>query len=197
MLFLLCISCISDLCLKGGILLPDKTAAGIPGQCMRKRYCLALAFCWCCGMLWGIGFCCEAASVLLPWIRRTVLVEPEYGPLLCVRLLPFLCSVCAVVFSVPPILYGVCFVRGFLMGFVSFGILYGFGDAGWMICGLLQLGSCLSIPALYLYWLRCLSGKGKCLFGGAVCFLVLLGIAYVDYCVISPFLACLINFQKG
>lgn len=88
-----------------------------------------------------------------------------------------------------------CFIKGFLFSFVSAGIFRQFGSAGWLFRYLLLFSDCITLPLLYLFWIRNLSYfkpvRGcEAIFIATFVFLVW----SVDYRVISPVLACLIDF---
>ena len=73
-------------------------------------------------------------------------------------LLPFLFSVTAVYFSIPLLLAVVCFIKAFLYAYVSCGVYHCFGNEAWLIHWLLLFADTLSVPLLYLYWQRHISG---------------------------------------
>lgn len=176
--------------------MPRNFYSSLP-QSSRKRSRLILAFCWFSGLCCGMAVYDAADASVLPLMRSFLWEEVSIVTLLWVNLLPFLFSAIAVFLSAPALVLPVCFCRAVLLGFVSLGILQSFGAAGWFLLWLLMFSRCACVPVLYLYWLCCLerarpSASLTALFG-AVC----TALCCVEYCIISPFAACLIDFQKG
>ncbi len=106
--------------------------------------------------------------------------------------LPFLFSVLAVYFSVPPLLMPICFFKAFLYAYVSCGVYGAFYHAGWLLHLLLLFVDTLSIPVLYLYWQRHISGCRAFRFGTAGLYLaILLGIISLGHYFITPLIGTL------
>lgn len=117
-----------------------------------------LAACFLVGLILGIRMSHEAEfsfSLMRSALKSTVSIVR----LLSVLLLPFLFSALAVYFSKPKLLYGIAFLKAFAFGFVSAGINAAFGSAGWLVRLLVMFSDCMSMPILWLYWLRHLPGK--------------------------------------
>lgn len=160
----------------------------------RSKYSVALALFWICGILCGASLFLMAGSSNASLMRGLVSGSVSIVGLLGVTVLPFLISAYAVSISEPKLLFPVCFGKAFCFSYVSAGILWSFGSAGWLIRWLLMFSEFLTLPVLYGYWQRHISGKHP--FSGMEtgCILALLIlIGSVDYRCISPFLAMLIN----
>ena len=162
---------------------------------LRKRYHLLLALCWISGLLCGILVYCSAADTLLVLMRSCIYSTVSFIGLLCVNLIPFLLSAFAIYLSSPLLLAAVCFGKAFTGVMVSLTAICFFGSFGWLCQCLMLFSSWTGWIMLYLFWLRIPAlffGRREsyalCLLTG--CVLILL----VDYCVISPFWACLIDF---
>lgn len=106
--------------------------------------------------------------------------------------LPFLFSVFAVYISFPLLLTLICFSRAFLYAYIACGIQCCFGDAGWLVRWLLLFSDTLSIPVLYLYWQRHISGCRSFRMASAVGYLTILGlISALGYFLTAPLTAAL------
>lgn len=160
----------------------------------RKAYRCYLAFFWLCGMCCGFLSFYAANKSVLPLMRGTPYVPVSIVRLLCVNLLPFLLSALAVFLSSPMLVLLVCFSKAFVFFFVSLGLCQAFSSAGWLVRFLLLFSDCLSIPVLYFFWLRRISPDHKNRFFEDIWTLLLLAaLGSIHACVISPFLACLIE----
>ena len=164
---------------------------------MRKRYRLLLAFCWVSGFVCGIAVYAYGFLSFSNIIRRAVMSDTSALTLISSELLILLLSGAALFYSVPAMLFVICFGSAFLFGLVSVGVVHVFGCAGWLVRLLFLFCDAAAMPVLYLYWLRCLrwmgTGHSGCIrFLLALC--MLLGIRCADNCIITPFLARLIDF---
>ena len=165
-----------------------------------RWYRWILAFFWISGLFAGISAYCRETSFSSYWIKTIVSESASPVSLLCMNLFLFLFSAFAIIFSVPAMLLPLVGLKACLWGFVSIGILHSFGCAGWFLRWTILFSSCCVIPVLYLFWLRSLheqKGPSSVLLRAVFCGFICLGICYVDYGIISPYLACLIDFQKG
>ncbi len=106
--------------------------------------------------------------------------------------LPFLISVFLITHSKPWLVYLICGIRFFLFSAAGFALARSFGSAGWLVRLLLQMPDLFLIPVLI--WFSLLSFAGKCTKRVMICCILLAAaIGMLDYCVISPFLANLID----
>ncbi len=157
----------------------------------RKSSTVILAFCFLSGLISGLLLFRQAAfSVSL--MRSALCSDVSIFRLLCVILLPFLFSAFAVYFSKPRVLYLIAFLKAFLFAFVSAGITLAFGSAGWLVRWLVMFSDCLSLPLLWLYWQRNVSGQQGFrlaefgVFAGIACL-----IGCLDHAFIVPLLSVL------
>lgn len=161
-----------------------------------RRGCRFFLACfWLSGFLCGISVYLSAGRTLVSLMRSTLLVSVSIVGMLCVTTLPFLLSAFAVFLSRPVLLLPICFEKAFLFAFVSIGIIQAYGSAGWLLRWFLLFSDCTSVPMLYWFWLRHISGD-RPLDGLGVALMCALGllIGSVNYSVIPPFLAGLIDF---
>ena len=89
-------------------------------------------------------------------------------------LLPYLFSVFAVYLSLPWMLIPICFAKACSFAYISCGVYQVFGSGSWLVHWLLLFVDTMSIPVLYLYWLRHISGFRSFRFGVATVYLAAL-----------------------
>jgi len=145
---------------------------------------------------WLFGVCCGillflyAGTPMFFLMRRLPYGSVSIVSLLVTGLIPFLFSAFAVFISRPRMILAVSFCRACLYSFVSLGVSVAFASAGWLIRGLLLFYNSFSCVMLFFLSLRILSG-------GKVCWLAVIAAVTAangaSFCIISPFLACLIE----
>ena len=148
------------------------------------------------GLAWAFGFAaglivhCTVGPVFSLWMPGIMRSPVSIVGLLCVTCFPFLFSAFAVYIGMRWLLYPVCFGKALLFSAVSAGIWVQFGSAGWLAWLLIMFSDVVSLPLLFGYCSRHISGfrlfsASEVLF--TVSCLILIG--SVDYGCISPFLA--------
>lgn len=163
----------------------------------RRIFCHFLALCWTAGLGCGVASWFLADDSISSLMRSSLDGSVSIVSLLCVTGLPFLLSAFAVFLSGNRLLWGIAFGKGFLFSFVSMGTLASFGCAGWLLQLLLCFSDLVSLPILYWFWIRSSrirgEGMGCCtLLTAALLFLI----GSMDYCLVVPYLADLINFTE-
>lgn len=160
----------------------------------RKGYRIFLAFFWVAGLLCGIVTCCYWGDYFLSMMHRLSAAPVSIVGLFCTAALPFLLSALAVMISQCWLLMILGFGKAFLFSLISFGILKTWSSSGWLLQLLLMSGGWMHMMLHYLFCLRCVFWDRKvsfaCFF---VLFSLLLLISSMDFCVISPFLARIID----
>ena len=147
-----------------------------------------LVACFFAGFIPGIRMSCKAAFSF-SLMRGAMDSAVSIVSALCVLLLPLFFSALAVYFSKPKLLYGIAFLKAFTFAFVSAGITSGFGSAGWLARRLLMFSDSLSLPLLWLYWLRHIPGKGVFQPADTILIASCMGfIGFADHVLISPLL---------
>ena len=108
--------------------------------------------------------------------------------------LPFLLAAWAVYIRCPFLLVPIAFGKAFSFSCVGYRICTAWGDAGWLVAGLMMFGTLFSMPVLCWYCRCHIGGRdfSWVLFFMALACLVVIGI--VDYCWIAPFLINIITF---
>ena len=88
----------------------------------------------------------------------------------------------------------VCFLKGFLFCFGAAAVSIAFGSAGWLVRLLLQFTDVCLIPVFSWLVLRhCSAGARPLQKDAVICGAVVVLICSLDYCVVSPYLAMLIE----
>lgn len=160
----------------------------------RRSRWLYLALCWIAGLLMGSLLAIGAGNAFSSWMRTADLGCVSIVSFVTVLFLPFLFSAFAVMISRPQLLLLICFLKAFSFGFCASGITQCFQSAGWLVRGLLLFSDGCLLPVLLWFWVRHIDGTqrvttSEMLACAALTFLV----GSVDRCLVSPFLAMLIE----
>ncbi len=152
---------------------------------------IILASFWCAGLLLGIMAAASAEEILFSKMRSAVAQPVSIVPFLAFA--PFLLSVIVIHLRQLWLILPCAFIKAFTFGFCAFAVTLAFGQSSWLIRVLFLFSDIAAIPIMYFYWLRCLKGEHAGSFWFSVCCTgALIGLALVDYCWISPFLASII-----
>lgn len=159
----------------------------------RKTGSHFLALFWIAGLLFGI-FCFQHTdNLLLLWMRRIPEGAVSIVGLLTVSVFPFLISAFAVYLCASKPLFVIAFLKAAVFSFVSCWISLSYKDAGWLIRFFYMGGSLISLPVLFWFWARHISGEMP--FSWAEVFFILsmlFLLECVNFCRILPFAAILI-----
>lgn len=155
---------------------------------------LALAFFFFLGQSLGILFSGSAGGLFHSSMSAVVSSRVSVFGLLSSVMLPLLISAFAVYIRQPLLLIPTAFWKAFLFSYLGCGLYRAWGNAGWLVSGLVMFGSVCSMPVLCWYWLRHIGGRpfDPRAFGLSLAGLAIVGI--LDYCLILPFLAEIITF---
>lgn len=149
---------------------------------------------WILGLLLGTFSLMAADESFISLMRLAPSRQVSIVGLLISSFLPFLLCVCAVYIGKPSSLYLICFVKAFLFAQCSMALSLAFCSADWMIRILYQFTDLVSLPFFCWFCLRHISGSGALIRRDIlVCSVVWLLVASIDFCVVSPFLAMLID----
>ena len=155
---------------------------------------LVLPVCWGLGLLLGItyGFAADPSYFLL--MRSVASDRMSIVGLLGVLYFPLLVSAFAVYFKRPQWLLLICFFKAFLFASCGSALLISFGSASWLVRLLLQFSDCCTVPLLYWFCMRSITGYSlNTRLDFWICSMCFAVVGIFDYCVISPFLVKLIN----
>lgn len=159
---------------------------------------LFLVCCWINGVVFGV-FCYRASSPeVASLMHRTAVCSASIVGLLNAALIPFLLSALFVIFSMPLMIPGLCFVKAFLSSYVSMGILKSIPSGGWLLRYFLLFSDCVTLPLLLWYWLWSASApkKRSWFFVTGIIFFALVLVTILDYRIIAPIM-CVIDSMKG
>ena len=160
-----------------------------------RKSCLSvLASSWFLGHVLGIVFSIAAGDSNVSLMRMALNSHVSISGLLTAILLPFLLSAFAVYLHESWLLIPIAFAKAFIFSYIGLGVMTVYGSAGWLVRLLLMFSDCCSLPVLFWYWIRLLSGQRKATIPATAVpvFLVIL-IGSFDYCIVSPFLTALIS----
>lgn len=155
---------------------------------------VALPICWFLGLICGMYLFYRTGTPAVSWMRRIMSGSVSILRLFGIYFFPFLFTAYAIWIARPGLLFVIAVARAALYSFVSLGISVAFGSSGWVVQGLVLCCDSVLVFCLYTMWLRALRGyKSTGTF--FVCWIstICMLMSAVNYCVISPFLACLIE----
>lgn len=155
---------------------------------------IALSICWFLGLICGMYLFYRTGTPAVSWMRRIVNGSVSILSLFGIYFFPFLFTAYAIWITRPALLYVIAVARAALYAFVSLGVFVAFGSSGWVVQGLVLCCDSVLVFCLYTMWLRVLRGcKSTGAFFVFCVATICLLMSAVDYCVISPFWACLIE----
>lgn len=160
----------------------------------RRIPLIALVVCFCSGMQLGRYYAsCENETYFL-LMRMAPMCPVSIVGLLSVTFLPFLLSAFAVYFSHAQFLLPICFAKAFLFSCCAYSATCAFGSAGWLVRLFLQFTDIFTLPLLFWFWIRHKCAERNCFWQDIVlCGMFVTVVCVVDYCIVSPYLATLIE----
>lgn len=148
---------------------------------------------WCFGFLGGLLSAWHSAEAFSSLFHMAAGQCVSIVGALVVTVLPFFLALFAIRISDHLLLF-VCFLKSFLLGFSLFATLLIFQSAGWLVCLLLLFSDICIAPLFCWFVLHHFLERDHTVGFALLIFILLLAlIACVDCCLISPFLAMLIN----
>lgn len=165
---------------------------------LNARWCNAciwlLALSWFLGLVLGGSFAVKSSLSLISLMRTVTEHGVSIVGLLGVTALPFLFTAVAVYFDQPWLLPVIAFCKAFLWSYTGCLIVRSFDTAGWLVRFLVLFTDSASLPLLFYLWLTHLQRRmiNYC-FRFGVCLACIAAVAVVDYLMVSPFLALLIE----
>ena len=160
-------------------------------QVCRQNLC-SLALCVVFGAVLGALFADTSGDTYIPLMRMAASRSVSIVGSAVSVFLPFLVSLYVITHSKPWLVYLICCIRLFLFSSAGLALDHAFGSAGWLVRLFLQMPDLCLIPVLI--WYSLLSLTGRCTKRVMIyCILFAAVIGMLDYRVISPFLANLID----
>ena len=162
-------------------------------QC-KERVILLFIF-WIIGLICGLYFVSFSDYQVLEPFRWSPYCVPSFWGIMLATILPVLVSAVAVFCSAPILIYIFSILKAFSFGTCLCGIIAVFGQSGWLIrFALLFSDNVMAVVSIWL-WVRCLSLNrfviAKELLVSAA---IAVGLCFVDFFLISPYLAYLMNY---
>ena len=152
----------------------------------------ALALCSVVGAVFGLLFADAFGYHYLLLMRMAAKSRVSIVGTVVSVWIPFLVSFIILVHSKPWLVYLLCTAHISRFGCTGFALLRSFGSAGWLIRGMLQFPDLCLIPVL-LYFAACKLNGNICKRKIVYCIVFGLIIGMMDYFLISPFLADLME----
>ncbi len=149
---------------------------------------------WILGLLCGVysGLCWDGS--LVPLMRGCLYDSVSIVCIFCLICLPFMISILASFWNARGLIYLIALGKAFLFSFVSLGVFFSFGAAGWLVQLLLMFHEVCSLPVLFWFWMHCLNQRQEPSALETFSFLSLFFlIASLDSSYVMPFLASLIS----
>ena len=165
----------------------------------RKTSMILFCFVWIAGLLCGSIIAAQVSDTYLLLMRRAASSPVSITDLLAAVLLPFLFIALSVYISRPKLIYLICFMKACTFMITGFSVIAAFGSAGWLVRLLLQFTDQAALGLFCWFAYRHLDGSKDRLWPHtAACGACIIGLGWIDYCYVSPFLALLIeNSQTG
>ena len=157
---------------------------------------IPLSVSWMLGLAFGLYFVLLTDDLISDLLYSASCYRISIVGMFLVIFLPIVISLIAAYFSAHFLIYLLCFCKAVSFSLVLCGIAVTFGHSGWLIRSLLLFsGSAAVIPLLW-FWHNlltpgCCSAKRDFL----ICTAIAAAISAVDYFLVSPYLAMLMNYS--
>lgn len=144
-----------------------------------------------CGLYFVLSADCASSDFFLSATRTPVSVLGIFT----VAFLPIIISAISIFCALPFLIYTLCFCKAFSYGFVCLNIALTFGYSGWLIRLLLLFSSTCTSMSLFWLWHSGLSrNRITVQHDFIICIVIAAAIGIVDYFMVSPYLAVLMNY---
>ena len=159
----------------------------------RRVTAIVLAFVLTMGVLIG-GSCSGFADTsFLHLMHMAALTPVSIVHLIPVVLLPMIFSAFAVYIGHSWLIFPLAFLKAFLLGYLTSVIRIFYPDSGVLFAILLLCTEYLTMPILCWFWFRCACDRKLDFQIASGVTLLMLGIGFLDYHVVSPFLVSLLS----
>lgn len=160
----------------------------------RRSSILLLACVWMTGLILGVFFSARSSDSYFLLMRTAASSRVSIAGLIASAYLPFLFSAFAVLIGKPWLLYPLSLIKALASGFGFSGAALAFGSAGWLAQPLLFFTDVCLLPVLCWFMIRHIGGAENSLKRDFfLCTAAAVLVGCLDYCVVSPFLAMLID----
>lgn len=145
-----------------------------------------LAFIWVIGLVLGVLVAIFVGEDIHSSMGQVSFNQISIVSLLISTFLPFLLSAFAVYISKPSVIYIVCFLKACSFSFVSLVFSAVFGSSGWLVRGIVMYCDIFSLPILYRFWIRHITGVIELDLADAGLLISVLMVWFFDMIFISP-----------
>ena len=146
------------------------------------------------GLAFGTFLAGVSDGKLLHLLRDAVAARISFAGLIVFTLAPFLLSILCLFLGYPKLLLWICFFHSFRISYISMSCYGIFGPGGWLIRLLFQFSDLVLFPVFCWFLLRNVSRHGRAVHREIIiCLLAAVAVTGFDYCLVSPFLAMLID----
>lgn len=146
-------------------------------------------------LFWTVGFAVGTLCVFSLYdnygsiIRQAAAMDATIVGLLLLSMVPLVLSYIVIRLSAAPLLLPISFFKALSFAFCSFGVLWAYGSAGWLVRILLLFSDSLSVLILLYFWISSITGDRKFIDHRLLCCMIASGfVAIVDYLYIVPLL---------
>lgn len=152
-----------------------------------------LAFFWTASLIYGVYISAQDLSVvslmrLLPYCQVSIV------GLIAVSFLPLLITIVCAYYRKPIVIYSILVCKGFLSGYCIGGLASAYSSAGWLIDILLLFSdSCITVILFWFWYRHLIRNEHSLKRDGAIAIVSALVICLIDYFIVTPFLASLVN----
>lgn len=161
---------------------------------IRHSKTLQISFCWILGLLSGTFIAAKIDTSSLSLMRWTAFGSVSIVDLFIAAVFPFLIAAYAVYINKPKLLLLLSGCKAFLFSFFAYAAWHAYGSAGWLVQPLLQFTDIFLIPVLCWFCIRHIAGTANSRRKDiGICFLFIAAVVAVDYFMVAPFLAKLID----
>lgn len=133
------------------------------------------------------GVCLFRGLFSVSWMRSFLSDSVSIVNLILFTFLPFLITAYAVFLKMPGLIFPIAFIKGFLFSVSALHITLYFVEIGCLARYILLFSDVMSLPLLFFFWRRHISGIHTCSGVEILFYFSLVSlICSIDYCLISP-----------
>lgn len=155
---------------------------------------LWVALCWITGLVVGTVIAAGTDLSAFSLMRRALFGQVSIVNLFAAAAFPFLLAAYAVFIDRPRLLLLICGIKALCFAFCAYMTAASFGTAGWLVQPLVQFMDLCLVPVLCWFCIRHISGPLNSFRKDImVCAAAVVAAVSINYFVVSPFLAKLID----
>ena len=176
------------------ILSARKSSTVVRMQC--RESVILLSFLWALGLACGLYFISSSDAYLYDLFYSASCNRISILGILVVIFLPIAISAIAVFCSAPFLIYTLCIFKAFCFSVVLCGVVAAFRYSGWLVRLFLLFSDSSIAVLLFWLWCRILSPDHNAIHRDfMISSAIAAGVGLVDYFLVSPYLALLMNYS--